>query len=276
MLAGDVTVAVVEGGLRIGGDSQANEIAVTALGSGQYEVAGQNGTTINGQAGPITVTGVSSYIKVHLRGGDDVATIAGDGSQLAKKVSVESGAGNDVITLDGIGAKELKVETGAGTDTVNIIDLDVVEAEIETGADDDVVSLGDPASGTDTLIKAKKLEIETGGGNDAIRLQDAVLQAIVCELETGRGDDSVLLSGIQVEGTLKVETGAGTDQVDANDAALDRLLVELGSGDNDRASLTNTTGNFAKLDGGSGAGDSLVQTASTFTITKVKGFESVV
>jgi hypothetical protein len=276
MLAGDVAVSVVQGNLKIEGDIQANEIAVTDLGGGQVEVAGQNGTTINGQAGPLTFASVLRSVKIELKEGDDVVRFTGNNQNSLKGVAIETGAGADTVSVDDVFARYLKVETGSDNDIVNVLDASAKEVKIETGRGNDTVNLGNTSLQSDATVQAHELKIETGGGNDIVQIQDAVLQTHEAKIETGSGDDTVTVQDLQAQGSFQAETGSGTDSVAISDSLFAKLGVEAGSEDNDLVSILNTTALRTKLDGGRGLGDTLSIAGSSLGTTKTRGFEVIV
>src|SRR5688572_26321332 len=78
MLAGDISVNVSGGNLIVRGDNAANQIAILKLGSGEYAVAGFNGTTVEGSADPFIATGVRGNIDVDLKSGNDLLGVGND------------------------------------------------------------------------------------------------------------------------------------------------------------------------------------------------------
>lgn len=276
MLAGDVTVSVVQGSIKISGDVQGNEIAVTDLGGGLVEVAGQNGTTINGQAGPLSFPGVQSGVKINLKDGNDIVSFKGNSLHVLTRVSIETGAGTDTVSVDDVFANHLKVETGSDDDVVNVLDVTGLVAKFETGSGNDTVNLGNPLLQADATVKALELEVETGRGDDTVLVRDAIFQTLEAEIETGSGNDTVSIDDLQAQGKFEVETGSGTDSVAILASLFAKLEVELGSGDNDQLSITNSVASKTKLDGGFGIGDTLTLSGSTLGTTKTKGFEVIV
>src|SRR3954467_10650705 len=79
LLAGDVTVQVVNGVLRITGDAAANEIRVEEGSSHNFTsflVSGVD-TTLNGESAPVELEGASGGIRIDLQGGNDRLFIPG-------------------------------------------------------------------------------------------------------------------------------------------------------------------------------------------------------
>src|SRR5437762_12529252 len=78
VLAGNVHAFVSGKSLHLDGDSRNNEITIEQSASKSFTISSRDGTTtINGQAGPLTLNGISKNVFVTLKGGDDVAELDG-------------------------------------------------------------------------------------------------------------------------------------------------------------------------------------------------------
>ncbi|MDH3719008.1 MAG: hypothetical protein OES79_12895, partial [Planctomycetota bacterium] len=90
LLAGNVTAAVVDGDLRLTGDSLDNTAMVSVI-DGDVVVEGLDDTTVNGSATPFIAFSGSSRIAddllARLGGGGDVLLLAG-GLEVADRVSI--------------------------------------------------------------------------------------------------------------------------------------------------------------------------------------------
>src|SRR3954468_16205343 len=73
-LAGNVTAAIISGGLVITGDNSANAILVEQIDSDSFRVTGL-GTRVNGSFSPQQIDGVVNGIGIDMRGGNDVVTL---------------------------------------------------------------------------------------------------------------------------------------------------------------------------------------------------------
>jgi len=275
LLAGDVAVTLVKGVLNVQGDAAANDVAIVDLGGGTLEVSGRNGTTVNGSAALLSVSGVTAGLKVDLKAGADVLSFVGNADHRLAIVSLETGPGADTVSVDQVFAAIAKIETGPDDDRVQVMDMSVVLGKIETGLGDDQVTIGDPSIRADARIGAVEFEVETGAGNDTVRVQDAILETLIAEIETGAGNDSVSIADLQSQGTFKVETGSGDDAVTIAESKFRRLTVELGAGDLDQLAIESTQSSSTKLDGGLGNADALRLTDNDLGVLKIKGFESV-
>mgnify|MGYP000971044374 CR=1 FL=1 len=137
MLAGDVSVELIDGILRVLGDREANSIVIeqTGLESGKFRILGVAGTTVNGQSEMVFngVAGLSSVtgwgddsvtvrncldavdMRVRLGAGNDSLEIL-DGA--AGRVRIVAGAGDDLVTIDTVDAKRFGIRAGRGDDRV--------------------------------------------------------------------------------------------------------------------------------------------------------------
>ena len=70
MLSGNVAVSVVSGNLIVRGDASANSIVLNNAGRNKVRVAGADGTTINGAAGPVVMSRVHG-LSLKLADGND-------------------------------------------------------------------------------------------------------------------------------------------------------------------------------------------------------------
>jgi hypothetical protein len=120
---------------------------------------------------------------------------------------VDTGFGDDTVTITGLSAAKLAVSTGAGADTVDLSEIDVDGlVSIDTGIGDDDVTL-------DTLAAAR-LDVNTGAGNDTVNIIAAALERLNVDL--GAGDDSLTTSAdTTISGQSKLAGGAGTDTIDS-------------------------------------------------------------
>src|SRR5205085_501873 len=89
----------------------------------------------------------------------------------AKSVSIATGTGNDVVSVNALTAPSLSINTGAGNDTINISTSDnvVINGNLSIVAGDgaNTVSVG---ANSHTLVVDGNLSIVTGSGNDGVSL----------------------------------------------------------------------------------------------------------
>ena len=82
LLAGNVAADIRNGSLAIRGDNQGNQILVERSGTDITISALDDTTTINGQAGPVTLSGYRKNMQVNMRGGDDIVQFANAADEL--------------------------------------------------------------------------------------------------------------------------------------------------------------------------------------------------
>src|SRR3954469_10539995 len=120
LLAGDVTVAVLNGNLSIVGDSAANDITIQEGATANSIVVtgiGTTGgnTTINGGTNIGTFTGLTRNIPVRMNGGDDTVSVLAD-LAAPGNLSISMGSGDDTVAIgDGSTiAGKLSITTDGG------------------------------------------------------------------------------------------------------------------------------------------------------------------
>lgn len=311
LLAGDVSVNVVDGNLIIRGDEADNSISIAAgAEAGAYVITGlataAGDTTING--GPETIfnaSGVTGDIDVRLRDGDDAQTVGA--INVAEDLKISMGQGDDTVTLEtGVSvAGELSIKTDGGDDNITATGVTVGEsAHISAGTGDDTVSL------TDLLVEGEEEEeeslsngrglgrlggllqnlfggegnglgyeegyvkVDLGSGDDTLSVSG--LTAAKFQLRGGSGDDDATLSGLIVD-RLHADLGHGDDSLAVSASTIDRMFAKLGDGDDD-LSLAADVSISASLyiDGGRGT-DSLIDDLATQPLDLFRrGFESIV
>jgi hypothetical protein len=149
LLSGDVLAKVIGGKLLVLGDNQDNAVVIDdgGLASGQLRLTASGGTTINGSAEPVVLSGITRGIAVRLAEGDDS------------------------ITLDGItaGAKSgVSINGSGGADTIRILNSAITgRTKIRAGGGDDVIEL------TGSTF-ADRFDLNTSGGRNSLLLGGAV------------------------------------------------------------------------------------------------------
>ena len=198
MLAGDISVNVSGGNLIVRGDSAANQVAILKLDSGEYAVAGFNGTTVEGSADPFIAKGVSGNIDVDLKSGNDLL-----------------GVGNDVAGLIALGQS-----LGFGAD---IGDAAALQTQLETLLAD----AGAPAR----LNVPRNLIVRTGGGRDGVGISADIGRDISADL--GSGNNTLAIVNSTVGDDVIARAGGQNDLVLILDSEIDEVLdVHLGHGVN--------------------------------------------
>lgn len=266
LMAGNVSVAVNSGNLSITGDDAANGVQITqALNStgqpiqGSYVISGLNqgnsATLLNGQAGPLTRTGITGNVDVNLRGGSDRFTtgIAAPRHLFANDLTVHMGEGNNSVNLNNISVRDdVTVTSGSGVDDVlvrGVVGNSIFSSDanllIATGGGADRVSLLN-------FFVRNDASIDSGGGNfiDTVNLITGNI-ADDLFISTHDGADSVLLHGLGVNDDATIDTGSGSDNLTINESEMDELFALTGNND-DHVGMRNTFGRRATLNGGFG------------------------
>jgi hypothetical protein len=150
-----VTTSLSAGTLTITGDAAADDIAIVGTDRpGELTITGRNGTAINGIAdGSVTISGVTGNLTVDSGAGGDVLSL--DNVYIARSITITTGDGNDHVTLAAEGEVsplfDLEINTGSGDDEVHELNYAVFVGQsnfIVLGPGDDMARLiGTSASG---------------------------------------------------------------------------------------------------------------------------------
>lgn len=257
LLAGDVTVSVVQGTLVIQGDDASNGVAVRSGDTpDSYFIvgleAGGEPTSINGVFDRAEVSGVMRGIRMTLGAGDDLANLFQ--ARVRGNVGIAVGQGEDHVNVGG--------PMASVTDVNTVID--------------------------------GRLMVDLGMGHDGLRIAGSRIHHGVL-VNGGLGDDSVAVAESQIRDTLAIRTGAGDDQVAIGRTLAAHVLVGMGEGADRLALVDSTFASIgAHLGGGpdqlmiagvnaglasfqGGAGNDVLQFngASQFGRLRISGFETV-
>ncbi|WP_437203709.1 peptidylprolyl isomerase [Planctomicrobium sp. SH664] len=227
LLAGNVLASVTNGTLTLKGDLSNNSVQVEVKG-GNVVVSGLDGTTINGQASFIAVTGatqLSGDLIADLGAGHDKLVLS-DHLTVKGSVLIEDAVGNTTVGLNSVTVeKDLTIQTSAGTDSVSLEEVTIGgRARIHTGGAADLVALL-------KVEVAGSTQITTGGGSDGISLDECEFSGSV-ELRTASGDDTVHVRESTVAGRFEMWAGTGNDFVMFEDSTVSgqtRILLEKGN-----------------------------------------------
>ncbi len=143
-------------------------------------------------------------LRVRCRGGDCVVNIVRQGTTFA--VSVTRTRDGQPFTFERSvqNPTNVAVETGTGNDVVTLTDVVVPGfLRIGTGNGDDVLVLSDTST-------ASKVSIATGPGNDTVRLSPGAIGGKF-HLKTAGGDDEVTVEGGMFEDAAGFDGGQGSD-----------------------------------------------------------------
>jgi len=216
LLAGDVLVAVVDGDLVISGDELGNAIEIMPGDeAGEYVIIGRDTvsgdhlgpTTINGDAQPLVVTGVTGDFTIsmdcrpgtaEMYGADDCVTLTGRSAG-----SDDDSAADVPLVVPG----DLIVDVHYGDNTVDLNSVNVGgDATIKMGIGDDGVHMVDVSVVGDMII-------DTLYADDIVDLRSLQVGGDV-RVETGTEDDIVTVHSVIVSGDLRIHAGLDYDSVD--------------------------------------------------------------
>jgi hypothetical protein len=215
MLAGDVTVSVVEGNLIIQGDELGNQIAITAGEQpGQYVVQGLEGTMMHLvtsidplPTSRIAVEGVRHNVRIGMGAGDDSVMIHDAGFR--GNVGIGTNGGNDVVRIGVRPELPTPTPAAARVQPSNVLTVELPRPSVAirgnltivTGEQDDWVQIPRAAV-------AGRLHVSTGVGNDRVNLgprMDEPGLAIVA------ADTISVMPSVAISGGITADLGTGTD-----------------------------------------------------------------
>ncbi len=260
LLAGDVSVNVIDGSLVIRGDMEANGVAVTAGDMrGEFIIAGlpvgDAATSINGVFDRVVVSGISRGMHLALGDGDDLANVFD--VNVRGNVSIQAGAGDDHVRVGGPrrdAADSTEIATRIGGRLL-----------VDLGSGNDRLLVTAAALG-------RGLDVDGGAGDDDVAITDSRSRGFV-GIRTGAGEDRVVIEGTRA-GLARIGTGAGADHVALVDSAFSGVSVHAGDGD-DRVELAGIRARAAWFQGGMG-GDGLSLTGPNHIGQfRVSGFETI-
>lgn len=172
LLSGNVIAGIVNGQLVIRGDAESNAIRISVDPSNPAAilVSGENATTINGQADPLSLTGVVRTANIKLNAGDNQVTI--DGLALSRDLYITSLNGADQVKIQNTQVgRHLRILTRGGNDQ---IDMDKVTVKgwtlINTAQGNDIITA------TASTFRGK-FALFAGAGNDTIQLSESTVES---------------------------------------------------------------------------------------------------
>jgi hypothetical protein len=227
MLAGNVTAAINEitHCLEITGDTKGNVIAVYQNNQGAWVVQGFAKTTINGGNAAAEFTDVPC-------------------------IHIDTGDGDDIVGVGhGTLPEELVVNTGAGKDAAVLIGLKVGSLCVDTGTSSD-------------LLLAAGIQVTPSNNPSFVPTEGKIEDGLAC-FNTGDGDDIAVLAGIKAT-NVSLCTGKGNDYAGLLGVCVDECLsVDTGSG-RDLLGVVKSSARFAKIYGGTDAGDIYLTAKNSF------------
>ena len=187
-LSGSVLASVVHGNLNIRGDSGANAIVMdqTGLTADQVRITAGSGTSINHQANPVILSGITHGVYIRMGTAADTVTLAN--MSLPGNVSIGGGRGVNAVTFDNVHvASNLNIHNGSSQSATTLSNTTVGRnLVIGAGGDGQQVALQSVQIQRNTRI------VSGGSGADTYTLDDSTFHGPVT-LSTGRGADTVQL-----------------------------------------------------------------------------------
>jgi VCBS repeat-containing protein len=190
VLDGNVHAFVSGGNLHIDGDSQNNAITITQSATGSFTItSGISATTINGQAGPVTLDGVRKNVILNMKDGDDTVEFDGTTDQITirGRLIADMASGNDQLMMENVHLRGMTINMGTGDDTLNF------------GSD----------GSSDGVTSSKLANINMGPGTDDARIANSNFRQLL--LNMGSGNDTMTIQGVTVHKRSIVDGGPGTD-----------------------------------------------------------------
>lgn len=257
LLAGDVTVAVVEGNLLVRGDAESNGVMITAGDApGAFVVAGlpagDGPTSINGDFLRVEVAGVSRSVLVGMGEGDDLTNLRS--AAVRGNVAVDAGMGNDVVNVGGPRTSVAEANT-----------LIRGRLSVDLGEGHDGLRVGGTAIGLGMEVAGER-------GDDNVAVVRSLIRGFT-SIATGVGDDDVVIQGSYLA-RVRLGTGAGADQVALLDSAFAGIGVDVGDGD-DVVALAGVHARAAWFAGGPGDDALLFAGPNHITHLSISGFEYI-
>jgi hypothetical protein len=196
--AGNVIVAVSGGNLTVTGDELGNDITITQGDPGVQSllITPNDGTTIGGEAGALTVDGVTGSVTLKMGDGDD--TVAFDGVLIAANASFDGGGGDDGLLLaDCAIGGSVKAKGGDGEDVFAL-----------AGA---------------TMSVSGAVAIDGGAGGLGVNMTGHVGGNLATK--GGTGTTGITLNNLTVDGSISIKGGNDYDVEEMTDLTVGRDVV---------------------------------------------------
>ncbi len=200
--------------------------ASASAGAITYTTADNKVATIKTGAGNDTITTITATLK------DDASTAADE----TISALVESGAGNDAVTINTTGTGTTTVNAGDGNDTVTLTGHSTGKLTVNLGAGDDTFKGAGAVAATDA--------IDAGAGTDTLLLNMVGAANIGAFSNFETFDAAALAKTLDVE--ILAAKNTVTEFVASADVGAAAVLTNLGAGVNFRATGNMTT-NALKL-----------------------------
>lgn len=269
VLAGNIAASVVGDTLMLTGDNLDNSAVVISLGGGNYAVAGNNTTTVNGSANNFVTNRTVRNISANLNGGNDalslgnnaaaIDTLAGAMNQrtvlgvpnvtalqtrinaatnvtsfsLPGNLTFLGGAGNDLLAVVGTVGRSITANLGSSLSTgLNSFGIDgsTTASRGSVGGTISVIG-GEQADSVwlQDVAVSGALSAVLGGGANAVNLANASIGAGMSVIGGG-GVDSIAIDDSSVAIAMSLLLGNGANSLAVDDSNLGNVVVTTGSG----------------------------------------------
>ena len=317
--AGDGDDSITNSGTNVSIDAGEGNDSISNWGANVTIDAGEGNNYVkNGDVyydGPVSIRAGSGNDTINIEQGKNVNVDAGDGdnsimastsnsSDVAKEISIVSGAGNDYFNVSGGANSTISISAGEGSDTLTIERYNNGNIIADMGDGDDSVAniysnttiIGGAGNDSFDLYSSnvENVSIDAGDDDDNLYGYNATLQSST--LNTGAGNDSLMLQSgnskdlsinlgadndyFYAGGTLEsatIDGGDGDDKIDGgeyggNGTPLKNLSVMSGNGA-DSISFSGVDG--MTLDGGAGNDSIYVNFSSNISIDGGAGNDTI-
>ncbi len=287
--ANGVQVALEGQQLRIEGDDAGNAITIRQLASGEVIVTGRNGTLINGQLSVRFRGAVLETVEMRMEGGNDDVLV--NGLSISNDLFANLGEGNDRFRSTGAPTQiqnNLSIEGGAGNEVITIADWSIasdvtIDGQVGTlnatltrvAADFGITVIGDDARDTVRLTDCTAgdfVGLDTKKGDDLVRVVGLTSLGLVVAVDDGA--DKVYLTDVVTTDDVSINSGKQNDVVEMTDVFSGKnILVSMDEG-NDVLDGVNVFAQFdAVFEGGAGVDTYIDGGIAGGEKTEVKEFE---
>lgn len=235
LMAGDVTVRLVNGEAVVTGDGASNAVWIREISANTYRVEGQF------RAGAATKVNGKAYADIYTRQ-DDLRVDMGGGND---SLLIGNRPGGAIMTVE-----DLTIKMGNGADYLELGNLRVYDR-----VDPVNITMGDENS----------LD-----GNDEIEMNNVAFAASV-NILMGKGVDECEMRNVSIRDDLSIDTGSEADEVELVSVSADEFFIKLGSGD-DALELEKVKARRMIADGGVGRDRLELRSGNQFTSRSLTSF----
>ena len=253
---GSVTVDTTGGTLTITGDDAANSLDIFISGNAMYI----SPTSNTGLSGPSVVPLASvTNIVLRLGGGNDY--VSAYGANITGDITVDAGAGNDVVLLNGFGSAKLTFTSGDGDDTVSIVGC-VISGDVafDPGAGGGLSNIQASTIGGSLTVDARQATV----ASPEVNLTSLTVAGATSVLAGNTVGLSVLQTGGTYTGRFSFRGGSQADGLTTTGTTFESGFdVRGGTGDDTLQVFCQSTGIASSIKGD--AGNDRIEWSATAT-----------